>query len=202
MQTFRRGKASLSTKLMRIGAALLIVALTSISLTLWVTWHLEGGAAAVNEAGRMRMQTWRLVSAVQADIPAAERMSLIQQFDESLALLRNGDPSRPLFVPRDDEVAARFDQVQTIWTARRSQWLACSPSTHQDIIPATTEFVAAIDQLVMAIGQQLSRLTAILNLVQLVMVALGMRGGRGDDLHRLPVRDQPAGTVAAGIAQG
>ena len=176
MQTFRRGKASLSTKLMRIGAALLIVALTSISLTLWVTWHLEGGAAAVNEAGRMRMQTWRLVSAVQADIPAAERMSLIQQFDESLALLRNGDPSRPLFVPRDDEVAARFDQVQTIWTARRSQWLAFSPSTHQDIIPATTEFVAAIDQLVMAIEQQLSRLTAILNLFQLVMVALAIGG--------------------------
>ncbi len=176
MQTFRRGKASLSTKLMRIGAALLIVALTSISLTLWVTWHQEGGAAAVNEAGRMRMQTWRLVSAVQADIPAAERMSLIQQFDESLALLRNGDPSRPLFVPRDDEVAARFDQVQTIWTARRSQWLAFSPSTHQDIIPATTEFVAAIDQLVMAIEQQLSRLTAILNLFQLVMVALAIGG--------------------------
>ncbi|MBK6388710.1 MAG: type IV pili methyl-accepting chemotaxis transducer N-terminal domain-containing protein [Rhodoferax sp.] len=176
MQTFRRGNASLSTKLMRIGAALLIVALTSISLTLWVTWHLEGGAAAVNEAGRMRMQTWRLVSAVQANIPAAERMSLIQQFDESLALLRNGDPSRPLFVPRDDEVAARFDQVQTIWTARRSQWLAFSPSTHQDIIPATTEFVAAIDQLVMAIEQQLSRLTAILNLFQLVMVALAIGG--------------------------
>ena len=176
MQTFRRGNASLSTKLMRIGAALLIVALTSISLTLWVTWHLEGGAAAVNEAGRMRMQTWRLVSAVQADIPAAERMSLIQQFDESLALLRNGDPSRPLFVPRDDEVAARFDQVQTIWISRRSQWLAFSPSTHQDIIPTTTEFVAAIDQLVMAIEQQLSRLTAILNLFQLVMVALAIGG--------------------------
>ncbi|MEZ5701031.1 MAG: hypothetical protein R3E42_02295 [Burkholderiaceae bacterium] len=34
--------ASLSTKLMRIGAALLLLALTSIGLTLWVTWQLEG----------------------------------------------------------------------------------------------------------------------------------------------------------------
>ena len=50
-------QASLSTKLTRIGACLLLVALASISLTLWVTWQLEGGAAAVNEAGRMRMQT-------------------------------------------------------------------------------------------------------------------------------------------------
>ena len=34
--------------------------LASIGLTLWVTWQLEGGAAAVNEAGRMRMQAYRL----------------------------------------------------------------------------------------------------------------------------------------------
>ncbi len=47
--------ASLSAKLIRIGAALLVLALASIGLTLWVTWQLEGGAAAVNEAGRMRM---------------------------------------------------------------------------------------------------------------------------------------------------
>ncbi|MDP3325016.1 MAG: type IV pili methyl-accepting chemotaxis transducer N-terminal domain-containing protein, partial [Hydrogenophaga sp.] len=51
---------SLSIKLIRIGASLLVIALASIGLTLWVTWQLEGGAAAVNEAGRMRMQTWRL----------------------------------------------------------------------------------------------------------------------------------------------
>jgi len=174
MQTFPRGNASLSTKLIRIGAALLVLALASIGLTLWVTWHLEGGAAAVNEAGRMRMQTWRLVSAVQADIPPAERMNLIQQFDESLALLRNGDPSRPLFVPRDKSVAARFDKVQAIWTARRSQWQEFSPAAQQGIIPATTEFVSAIDQLVLAIEQQLSRLTAILNLFQFVMMALAI----------------------------
>ena len=35
------GTASLSTKLIRIGASLLVVALASISLTLWVTWQLE-----------------------------------------------------------------------------------------------------------------------------------------------------------------
>ena len=63
--------ASLSIKLVRIGAALLVLALASIGLTLWVTWQLEGGAAAVNEAGRMRMQAWRLTSAVQAQLPPA-----------------------------------------------------------------------------------------------------------------------------------
>ena len=55
-------RVSLSAKLVRIGVALLVLALASIGVTLWVTWQLEGGAAAVNEAGRMRMQTWRLTS--------------------------------------------------------------------------------------------------------------------------------------------
>jgi two-component system nitrate/nitrite sensor histidine kinase NarX len=61
-----RAKYSLSTKLVSIGAVLLVVALTSICLTPWVTWQLEGAAAAVNEAGRMRMQTWRLASMAQS----------------------------------------------------------------------------------------------------------------------------------------
>src|SRR3989344_2298022 len=50
-----RTKPTLSTKLLAMGAGFLLVALASISLTLWVTWKLEGGAAAVNEAGRLRM---------------------------------------------------------------------------------------------------------------------------------------------------
>ena len=77
-------RASLSTKLIRTGAILLVVALTSIGLTLWVTWQLEGGAAAVNEAGRMRMQTWRLSSAVLARAPRPEVDDLISHLDESL----------------------------------------------------------------------------------------------------------------------
>ena len=60
---------------MRIGVALLVVALTSIGLTLWVTWQLEGGAASVNEAGRMRMQTWRMASEIQAGIAESQRMA-------------------------------------------------------------------------------------------------------------------------------
>ena len=51
---------TLRAKLGAVGGALLLLALLSIGLTLWVTWQLEGGAAAVNEAGRMRMQTWRM----------------------------------------------------------------------------------------------------------------------------------------------
>ena len=85
-----------------------LVSGASISLTLWVTWQLEGGAAAVNEAGRMRMQTWRLVSAVQTHAPNDEVEALVTEFDRSLSLLRTGDPQRPLFVPWDAAANARW----------------------------------------------------------------------------------------------
>ena len=168
--------ASLSTKLIRIGASLLVVALASISLTLWVTWQLEGGAAAVNEAGRMRMQTWRLASAVQTSLSPASLGSLVSQFDDSLKLLRTGDPSRPLFVPWDDDVDVKFAEVDRIWAQRRGHWLAAAPMSATESVMAAEEFVTAIDALVLSIEQQLSRLTAILNLFQFVMMALAIIG--------------------------
>lgn len=168
--------ASLSKKLMRIGAGLLVVALVSIGLTLWVTWQLEGGAAAVNEAGRMRMQTWRLASAVQARVEPAELQSLVARFDESLALLREGDPSRPLFVPWDDQVRARFNDVESLWKTQRPLWLADPAPAAPDLLQAGAAFVDASDRLVLVIERHLSRLTAILNLFQLLMMVLAIGG--------------------------
>ncbi|RYF78980.1 MAG: histidine kinase, partial [Comamonadaceae bacterium] len=96
-----RSKPTLTTKLLALGAGFLLVALASISLTLWVTWKLEGGAAAVNEAGRLRMNMLRMVLVLQTEPPSTVRNALLErarQFDASLELLRKGDPSRPLFV--------------------------------------------------------------------------------------------------------
>ncbi len=168
--------ASLSKKLIRIGASLLIVALVSIGLTLWVTWRLEGGAAAVNEAGRMRMQTWRLASAVQAGVERTELQSLVARFDDSLAILRQGDPSRPLFLPWDDPVRERFAAVEALWLDQRQLWLAEPAPTAQVSLRVAGEFVEASDRLVLVIERQLSRLTAILNLFQLLMMAIAIGG--------------------------
>jgi two-component system nitrate/nitrite sensor histidine kinase NarX len=167
--------ASLSTKLVRIGAGLLVVALASIGLTLWVTWQLEGGAAAVNEAGRMRMQTWRLTSAVQAQLPPADVAALVTQFDESLALLRSGDPSRPLFVPWDEGVSREFAAVQSLWQVQRSLWLQ-GDATAEASQQGVGAFVDGIDRFVHAIEDELSGLTAILNLFQFLMMALAIGG--------------------------
>ncbi|HEY9096695.1 MAG TPA: type IV pili methyl-accepting chemotaxis transducer N-terminal domain-containing protein [Hydrogenophaga sp.] len=168
--------ASLSTKLMRIGAALLLLALTSIGLTLWVTWQLEGGAAAVNEAGRMRMQTWRLASAVQAQSPPGQIAALVGEFDQTLALLGKGDPARPLFVPWDAESRQAFEQVQTLWLTTRAHWVQRGARDVLETQHLAGELVAATNRFVLGIERQLSGYTAILNLFQFVMMALAILG--------------------------
>ncbi|MEO7851176.1 MAG: hypothetical protein ABIR94_02825 [Rubrivivax sp.] len=46
---------NLGTKLALVATPFVLLTLLAVAATLWVSWQLEGGAAAVNEAGRMRM---------------------------------------------------------------------------------------------------------------------------------------------------
>jgi len=161
----------LSTKLGAIGSALLLMAFASIGMTLWVTWQLEGGAAAVNEAGRMRMQTWRMAQTLaRADAP--QMAGLVAQFDESVGLLRAGDPGRPLLVPRDEASQQTFAAVQRDWLTLRAKWTAWPGPGNEQSAQQADAFVARIDTFVSAIELHLSRLTAVLNAVQFAMVAL------------------------------
>jgi two-component system nitrate/nitrite sensor histidine kinase NarX len=165
---------TLSAKLVATGTLLLLLALASISLTLWVTWNLQGGAAAVNEAGRLRMQTYRFAMAVTGGADAAELQGLARGFDESLALLRSGDPSRPLFVPWSAASHERFEAVQRLWGELRARWLAGEQPAR--VAADAAGFVQQVDALVAAIEAQLARWTAILQVFQLALVALAVAG--------------------------
>lgn len=164
----------LSRKLMQIGSAILVVALVSIGLTLWVTWQLEGGAAAVNAAGRLRMQSWQLTSASIAGAPKAEVDALVAELDRSLLLIKSGDPSRPLFVPWRDASAAQFSLVEDLWRRQRLEALSQEAPAIALMQRNTRELVGAIDGFVDSIEQTLTRLTAILNLFQVAMMGLAI----------------------------
>jgi len=164
---------SLSTKLGAIGGVLLLMAMASIGLTLWVTWQLEGGAAAVNEAGRMRMQTWRLAQTLPGQ-DAARLQQQLAQFDETLSLLRSGDISRPLFVPTDAESQKTFADVQAGWLALRGPWASVPPPGADAAAAQAEAFVQRIDAFVSAIESQLARWTTVLNAFQFVMMALAI----------------------------
>ncbi len=163
---------TLSAKLVATGTSLLVLALASISLTLWVTWNLQGGAAAVNEAGRLRMQTYKMALALASGDERAELQALARGFDESLALLKAGDPSRPLFVPWSGDSRERFEEVRLHWDALRSRWLA-QPAP-QGLRDDADAFALRVDGLVAAIEAQIAQWTAILHLFQLALVALAI----------------------------
>ena len=92
---------SLGAKLALVGLPFLLLALLSTAATLWVSWQLDGGAAAVNEAGRMRMQSYRMALSIGTGETGALAQQ-VKEFNQSLATLRSGDPERPVFVPWDD----------------------------------------------------------------------------------------------------
>ncbi len=162
---------SLSRKLGAIGCTLLLLGLASIGFTLWVTWQLEGGAAAVNEAGRMRMQTWRLAQTLpKADLQRIQ--GLMAQFEQSVHVLRSGDPARPLFVPHDVRSQQAFSDVQREWGRLRVIWSSSPRPTAVNTALQAEAFVAHIDAFVSAVEQKMSRLTSLLNAVQFMMVML------------------------------
>jgi two-component system nitrate/nitrite sensor histidine kinase NarX len=164
---------TLTVKLGAIGGMLLVLALASIGLTLWVTWQLEGGAAAVNEAGRMRMQTWRMAQTLASG--DGERLrEQARTFDASLTLLARGDPARPLFVPHDAASRAAFAEVQRGWQALEPRWLGASPPPPALAAVQAEAFVAQVDGFVTAIESQLARWTAVLHAFQLALMGLAI----------------------------
>lgn len=168
-----RTQPTLTTKLLALGAGFLLVALVSISLTLWVTWKLEGGAAAVNEAGRLRMNMLRMVLVSQTE-PAGAMLERVRAFDASLHLLRTGDPSRPLFVPWSKDTRARFDAVRAQWAAARTGWTGAQPPERAQTLAQADAFVRQVDAFVDAIELQIAGWTAALHVFQLFMMALAV----------------------------
>ena len=163
---------SLGTKLALLGAPFMLLVLLSTAATLWVSWQLDGGAAAVNEAGRMRMQAYRMsLSVSQAP---AQLASQIEEFERSIALLRSGDPERPLFVPWDDTVRASFDAVARDWAIYRARWLDGKPSQLTALSAETSAFVVAIDALVIGIESHMARWTALLYVLQMSVLAMAV----------------------------
>jgi two-component system nitrate/nitrite sensor histidine kinase NarX len=195
-----RRRAGLGAKLFVVALPFLLFGLVFIALTLWMSWQLEGGAAAINEAGRMRMQAYRLSLTLGTDAAQQAHMAraagsaaaadatrlagvgdtaLARQtaeFERSLALLRSGDPGRPLFVPWDDTVARRFATVEADWARFRQRIAHPDASRAEGLTEEAGRFVTHIDALVAAIEAHLSRWTAWLHLLQTVIMALAVLG--------------------------
>ena len=167
---------SLGVKLALVGAPFLLLALLIIAITLWVSWQLEGGAAAVNEAGRMRMQAYRLsLSIGTADDEALPAQ--LAEFERSLAAAarRRSRASAVRAVGRRRAAGLRGRRARLVAVSRAVD-SARSPSRWSALRADTAAFTAHIDALVAAIETHMSRWTALLHLLQIAMMTLAVLG--------------------------
>lgn len=166
---------SLGAKLALVGTPFLLLALLATVATLWVSWQLDGGAAAVNEAGRMRMQAYRISLSIglgeTGALPAQTR-----EFEQSLSVLKQGDPERPLFVPWDDKVQGLFNTVEADWKRFQLRWLRDGALAPGQLRSDTATFSAQIDAFVTGIEAHMAHWTALLHMLQMSMLAMAILG--------------------------
>ncbi len=175
----------LSAKLVGIQIFFLFVALFSIGLTLFVSWRLEGSAAAINDAGSLRMRTYRLAYLAQpaadgaraADGNAALIRGDIEAFESVVATLRTGDPVRPLFVPHTAAIDAAFADLDREWRALRPSLDRAAAGAPLDVArPRIEEFVTVVNHFVATLEQDIAGATELLRTIQLALVALAIAG--------------------------
>jgi two-component system nitrate/nitrite sensor histidine kinase NarX len=180
-----RNPQKLSAKLVGVQVVFLAVALVSIGLTLLVSWRLEGSAAAINDAGSLRMRTYRLVYlAEEAQRPgatAAETTAVIGRdiadFEQVVATLRSGDPSRPLFVPDTAAIAQEFAALDAEWAMLKPALERVEVGVPLPLERARIEqFVALVNRLVATLEQDIAQTTSLLRTIQLALVALAIAG--------------------------
>ena len=98
-----------------------LVALVAIGSSLLVSWRLEGGAAAINDAGRERMRSYRIAYLVELYVkqPTQQLRYDIDQeiisFEKTLIELEQGNPVRPLSLPKDADVKTQMAQLRLTW---------------------------------------------------------------------------------------
>ncbi|WEF34387.1 type IV pili methyl-accepting chemotaxis transducer N-terminal domain-containing protein [Pseudoduganella chitinolytica] len=180
----------LSTKIVGSLLGFLIVALTVIGATLYLSWQLEGSAAAINVTGSLRMTSFRLSLAVSGMAEPARREASVLEarqqmavLDDTLAQLRHGDPQRPLLLPPAPAIRQTFERVTEHWATRlRPETLALL--AQPDIEPAQAwsfqrdaeVFVTDVARLVQQIEQDSETRTFWLRGSQLLLLALATAG--------------------------
>ncbi|HQR50409.1 MAG TPA: type IV pili methyl-accepting chemotaxis transducer N-terminal domain-containing protein [Methylophilaceae bacterium] len=167
------------------------VALIAIGSTLFVSWQLEGGAAAINDAGRERMRSYRIAFLLSQQVrhPSFELRRDIEQeimlFEQTLTELERGNPQRPLSLPKDAKVRQQMTQLRKDWQTeikpRLLHILETTQASEQGRLldeyrQPLEHFVAGINELVAMIEHSNAHATTVLRIFQIALVSLALIG--------------------------
>src|SRR5574343_2094389 len=181
----------LSGKITGLLVLFFFVAVAAIGTTLYVSWQLEGSAAAINDAGSQRMRAYLMGylmtgnNAVSAEATSAELHTELKKFDQILHDLESGDPERPLAAPRDIETLTEIRVLKTEWSLHGRPLIERyleekNTSPHLDSAQVYRHwvggFVRQINSLVMRMEHNYAYSTNLLRAVQIALFALALLG--------------------------
>lgn len=182
----------LSNKIIAMLVAFFIVAVLAIMMTLFISWQLEGNAAAINDAGSQRMRTYRIVFLLsrQGATPeeeAALQLNITQEvakFEKVMRDLEQGDPKRPLFLPKEAEIERLLQQMRKEWNEEmrpRIEGMLRMPQNERAVQlvqyrAAVEQFVSHVNQLVAAVEVSGTRSATWLRLLQSALIVLALIG--------------------------
>jgi two-component system nitrate/nitrite sensor histidine kinase NarX len=172
----------LTTRIVALSMVSLLLVLTMIGGTLWLSWQLQGAGAAINDAGSLRMRANALaIALMQHPVPSQPVLLFqIEQMNSTLDRLRKGDPARPLFLPDDTDVRRQFDYVADAWHRRLEpdvrKGMAAEPQAVTRYLLELRTFVTGADELVGLIERENARKTAWLRTSQMALAAMACIG--------------------------
>ena len=161
----------------------LSMTLIAIGYTLLLSWQLEGGAAAINEAGSLRMRSFRLALTLEHAQQRQEIETELEQFNSTIADLNSGDAKRPLFLPANTDIMIQMQKVQKGWqdhmqkdavTALHEQDVQLRAVAVKKFREALPPFVDDINKLVSMVEVELAGKTTWLRLCQTVLIFMSL----------------------------
>ncbi|MGL6069739.1 type IV pili methyl-accepting chemotaxis transducer N-terminal domain-containing protein [Craterilacuibacter sp.] len=173
----------LSTRIVASAIAALFIIMAMISGTLWLSWQLEGAAAAINEAGSLRMRATRV--ALELQTPAYSVLERKQRVDTELAVqartlsqLVHGNAARPLFLPAEQGVQMQMGQVVDYWEGllKPAALIALQTGNSHAYRQALPGFIHHANKLVLLVEQNNERKNNWLRLSQGVLGLVACAG--------------------------
>lgn len=172
----------LSTRIVSVSLAALMLVLAMIGGTLWLSWQLEGAGAAINDAGSLRMRASQIGVAIMEARNGHTGMlqPQVDRLDATLDALHTGNAQRPLFLPSDTDIRNQFNAVGIAWRTQLKPRIAAdvalptgAPSVYLSHLP---DFISEADQLVRMIERSNAHKTTLLRLSQFALAVMACVG--------------------------
>ena len=151
----------------------LVCAFVLTGYTLLLSWELENGGVAINDAGSLRKRTFQMALTYNYAGASAELQQQQADFEQVLYNLRNVGQNK-LFLPKNASLRTQVDKIERDWRERMVPWYAQLQSQRQSINTSNRQMIDAyandINRLVKLIEEDNTRNIQLLRLFQMLLI--------------------------------